>query len=87
CWNANEGLFAPLLDEEDVIISDELNHASIIDGIRLASADLEIYDHMDMESLEETLRETQDYRHRLVITDGVFSMEGEIAPLPRMREL
>lgn len=87
CWNANEGLFAPLLDEEDVIISDELNHASIIDGIRLASADLEIYDHMDMESLEETLRETQDYRTRFVITDGVFSMEGEIAPLPEMREL
>jgi len=87
CWNANEGLFAPLLDEEDVIISDELNHASIIDGIRLASADLEIYGHMDMESLEETLRETQDYRTRFVITDGVFSMEGEIAPLPEMREL
>jgi len=87
CWNANEGLFAPLLDEEDVIISDELNHASIIDGIRLASADLEIYDHMDMDSLEETLRETQDRRTRFVITDGVFSMEGEIAPLPEMREL
>ncbi len=91
CWNANEGLFEPLLDGEDVIISDALNHASIIDGIRLCrqvhGTDLEVYDHMDMDSLEDALRNTQEYRHRLVITDGVFSMEGEIAPLPEIREL
>ncbi|MFQ5745638.1 MAG: glycine C-acetyltransferase [Gemmatimonadota bacterium] len=87
CWNANEGLFAPLLGEEDALISDELNHASIIDGIRLCRARRLIYDHMDMSSLEEALRSSADARHRLVVTDGVFSMEGEIAPLPEIREL
>lgn len=91
CWNANEGLFEPLLGPDDVIISDALNHASIIDGIRLArqihGTGLEVYEHMDMGSLEQALRKTQDARHRLVITDGVFSMEGEIAPLPEIREL
>jgi len=87
CWNANEGLFAPLLGEEDVILSDRLNHASIIDGIRLCRAELSVYDHLDMEDLEAKLREVSDARHRLVITDGIFSMEGEIAPLPEMREL
>ena len=91
CWNANEGLFEPLLGEDDVIVSDALNHASIIDGIRLCrqvhGTDLAVYDHMDMDDLEARLRETQDRRTRLVITDGVFSMEGEIAPLPEIREL
>jgi len=87
CWNANEGLFAPLLGPEDALISDELNHASIIDGIRLCKAERRIYRHLDMESLEEELRNTQDKRHRLVMTDGVFSMEGEVAPLPAIREL
>ena len=87
CWNANEGLFAPLLGEEDVIISDALNHASIIDGIRLCKADRAIYEHMDMDSLEGALQKHRDARHRLVITDGVFSMEGEIAPLPDIRDL
>jgi len=87
CWNANEGLFAPLLDESDALISDELNHASIIDGIRLCKAQRRIYRHMDMDSLRETLEASRDARHRLVITDGVFSMEGEIAPLPEIREL
>jgi glycine C-acetyltransferase len=87
CWNANEGLFAPLLDETDALISDELNHASIIDGIRLCKAQRRIYRHMDMDSLREALEATGDARHRLVITDGVFSMEGEIAPLPEIREL
>ncbi len=87
CWNANEGLFAPLLGEQDVIISDELNHASIIDGIRLSKAQRKIYRHMDMDSLREALEASRDARHRFVITDGVFSMEGEIAPLPDMREL
>ncbi len=87
CWNANEGLFAPLLGEEDVLISDALNHASIIDGIRLCKAKLKIYHHMDMNDLAELLRGSREARHRLVITDGVFSMEGEIAPLPEIREL
>ncbi|MDP2530589.1 MAG: glycine C-acetyltransferase [Candidatus Palauibacterales bacterium] len=87
CWNANEGLFAPLLSEEDVLISDELNHASIIDGIRLCKARRAIYAHMEMDSLREALRAAEDARHRLVVTDGVFSMEGEIAPLPEIREL
>jgi glycine C-acetyltransferase len=87
CWNANEGLFAPLLGPEDALISDALNHASIIDGIRLCKAQRHIYEHMDMRSLEETLQATQQARNRLVMTDGVFSMEGEIAPLPEIREL
>lgn len=87
CWNVNEGLFAPLLDASDALISDELNHASIIDGIRLCKAKRVIYKHMDMDSLEEALRSTADARSRFVITDGVFSMEGEIAPLPEIREL
>lgn len=87
CWNANGGLFAPLLDEQDALISDELNHASIIDGIRLCKAQRHIYKHMDMDSLRDALENSQTARHRLVMTDGVFSMEGEIAPLPEIREL
>lgn len=87
CWNANGGLFAPLLTDEDALISDELNHASIIDGIRLCKAERHIYKHMDMDALEEALKKTMDRRHRMVMTDGVFSMEGEIAPLPVIREL
>jgi glycine C-acetyltransferase len=87
CWNANEGLFAPVLGEQDVLISDALNHASIIDGIRLCKAQRKIYRHMDMDDLREVLEASRDARHRLVITDGVFSMEGEIAPLPEIREL
>jgi glycine C-acetyltransferase len=87
CWNANEGLFAPLLGEQDVLISDALNHASIIDGTRLCKARRKIYGHMDMGELKEVLNASQDARHRLVVTDGVFSMEGEIAPLPEIREL
>ena len=87
CWNANGGLFAPLLTDEDALISDELNHASIIDGIRLCKAERHIYKHMDMDALEDALKKTMDMRHRMVMTDGVFSMEGEIAPLPVIREL
>jgi len=87
CWNANEGLFAPLLGDEDVLISDALNHASIIDGIRLCKAKRKIYGHMDTNELAEILRGSREARHRLVVTDGVFSMEGEIAPLPEIREL
>ena len=87
CWNANGGLFAPLLTDEDALISDELNHASIIDGIRLCKAERHVYRHMDMDALEDALKKTMDRRHRMVMTDGVFSMEGEIAPLPVIREL
>jgi len=87
CWNANGGLFAPLLSEEDALISDALNHASIIDGIRLCKAERHVYEHMDMDALEDALKKTMDRRHRMVMTDGVFSMEGEIAPLPQIREL
>jgi len=87
CWNANGGLFAPLLTDEDALISDELNHASIIDGIRLCKAERHVYKHMDMDALEDALKKTRNRRHRLVMTDGVFSMEGEIAPLPEIREL
>ncbi len=86
-WNANEGLFAPLLGPEDALISDRLNHACIIDGIRLCKAQRKIYEHMNMDSLREALESSRDARHRLVITDGIFSMEGEIAPLPEIREL
>jgi glycine C-acetyltransferase len=87
CWNANGGLFAPLLTDRDALISDALNHASIIDGIRLCKAERHIYKHMDMDALEDALKKTMDKRHRMVMTDGVFSMEGEIAPLPVIREL
>lgn len=81
CWDANEGLFGAILEEEDVIISDELNHASIIDGIRLCSADRKIYEHSDMQNLEQVLQETQGHRVRVVATDGVFSMDGDYAKL------
>jgi glycine C-acetyltransferase len=85
CWNANEGLCATLLGEQDVVISDQLNHASIIDSIRLAKAitkcQTAVYKHSDMKELEEKLRAAQSNRSRLVITDGVFSMEGDIARL------
>jgi glycine C-acetyltransferase len=87
CWNANEGLFAPLLGPDDALISDELNHASIIDGVRLCKAQRHIYRHMDLDSLDSVLKQTSSARHRLVMTDGVFSMEGEIAPLPGLRAL
>ena len=81
CFDANGGLFETLMKEEDAIITDELNHASIIDGIRLAKAKRYIYKHMDMSDLEAKLKEAQAQRFRLVATDGVFSMDGDIAPL------
>ena len=87
CWNANEGLFAPLLGPEDALISDALNHASIIDGVRLCKAERHVFRHLDMDHLEQILTQTRNARHRLVVTDGVFSMEGEIAPLPDLRSL
>src|ERR1051325_11572180 len=87
CWNANEGLFQTVALEEDAIISDELNHASIIDGIRLAKARKERYKNRDLGDLRRALEATRDARNRLVMTDGVFSMEGSLAPLPEMIEL
>ena len=83
----NLGVLSALLGPEDVVISDALNHASIIDGIRLTKAARRIYKHTDLADLETALKETQDYRTRLVVTDGVFSMDGNIAPLPEIVEL
>jgi glycine C-acetyltransferase len=87
CWNANEGLMPTLLDESDVVISDALNHASIIDAVRLCKAQRKVYPHADMAALEQALRESASARTRFVITDGVFSMEGDIAKLPDIVEL
>lgn len=86
CWNANEGLCPTLLGEQDIVISDQLNHASIIDSVRLAKGitkcQTAVYRHSDMSDLEEKLKAAQQARQRLVFTDGVFSMEGDIAKLP-----
>ncbi len=79
CFDANGGVFEPLAGPEDAIISDKLNHASIIDGVRLTKANRFIYEHSDMNDLEEKLKETQKFRYRIVVTDGVFSMDGDIA--------
>lgn len=81
CFDANGGLFEPLLDEADAIISDQLNHASIIDGIRLCKAERHRYANADMNALEDCLKKTKNKRTRLIATDGVFSMDGTIAPL------
>lgn len=75
CFDANAGLFEQLLSKEDAVISDALNHASIIDGIRLCKASRHRYQHCDMEDLEQKLKDTQEARNRLVVTDGVFSMD------------
>ncbi len=87
CFDANGGLFEPLLGPEDVIISDELNHASIIDGIRLCKAQRKVYKHIDMNDLEEKLKESMSFRYRMVATDGVFSMDGDVAPLDKICDL
>ncbi|HTC22890.1 MAG TPA: glycine C-acetyltransferase [Gemmatimonadales bacterium] len=91
CWNANEAAPGTLLGEDDLVLSDQLNHASIIDGIRLAKAITKcqtgVYRHADLSDLEEKLRAARDRRVRMVITDGVFSMEGAIAKLPDLIEL
>jgi glycine C-acetyltransferase len=87
CFDANGGLFETLLDEKDAVISDALNHASIIDGIRLSKAQRYRYANNDMEELEERLIESRNARYRLIATDGVFSMDGIIADLPSIAEL
>ncbi len=81
CFDANAALFEPLLGEEDAIISDELNHASIIDGVRLSKARRLRYAHSNMAELEDCLKESQGSRRRLIVTDGVFSMDGDVAKL------
>ena len=86
-FDANGGIFEPLLNEQDAIISDELNHASIIDGVRLCKAQRMRYKHNNMEELEKILIETQHLRHRMIVTDGVFSMDGTIAQLDRICDL
>ena len=87
CFDANGGLFETLLDEQDAIVSDELNHASIIDGIRLCKAQRFRYRNSDMQDLEAKLKEASGARHRLIATDGVFSMDGYIAKLPQICDL
>ncbi|MFQ6083521.1 MAG: glycine C-acetyltransferase [Candidatus Aminicenantia bacterium] len=87
CFDANGGIFEPLLGPEDAIISDELNHASIIDGIRLCKAQRFVYKHSDMNDLEEKLKQAQKARFRMIATDGVFSMDGDIAKLDEICDL
>jgi len=86
-FDANGGVFEPLLNDQDAIISDELNHASIIDGVRLCKAQRYRYKHNDMADLEEQLKATQHLRHRMIVTDGVFSMDGTIAQLDKICDL
>ncbi|MGC0316366.1 glycine C-acetyltransferase [Kitasatospora acidiphila] len=87
CFDANGGVFETLLDERDAVISDALNHASIIDGIRLSKAKRKRYANRDLAELEQCLKETQDARRRLIVTDGVFSMDGYLAPLAEICDL
>ncbi|MDE6006158.1 MAG: glycine C-acetyltransferase [Muribaculaceae bacterium] len=87
CFDANGGLFEPLFTEEDAIISDSLNHASIIDGVRLCKAKRFRYKNADMEDLERCLQEAKDCRFRIIATDGVFSMDGNVAPMDKICEL
>lgn len=86
-FDANGGVFEPLLNENDALISDELNHASIIDGVRLCKAERFRYKHNNMEELEKILKETQHLRHRMIVSDGVFSMDGTIAQLDKICDL
>jgi glycine C-acetyltransferase len=86
-FDANGGVFEPILTAEDAIISDSLNHASIIDGVRLCKAQRYRYQNADMAALEEELKKAQSNRFRLIVTDGVFSMDGNVAPLDKMYEL
>ena len=87
CFDANLGVFEALLGEEDALISDELNHASIIDGIRLCKAERRRFKHMDMHDLEAHLKQTMNKRFRMIVTDGVFSMDGDLAPLEQICNL
>ena len=86
-FDANGGLFEPLFDNKDAIISDSLNHASIIDGVRLCKAARFRYLNNDMNDLENKLKEASDYRNRVIVTDGVFSMDGTLAQLDKICDL
>lgn len=86
-FTTNQGVLGSILGPDDVVISDELNHASIIDGIRLTKASRKIFAHKDMDQLEAVLKESAGFKKRVVVTDGVFSMDGDIAPLPHIVEL
>src|SRR5947209_10035133 len=87
CWDANGGLFETILGDEDTVLSDELNHASIIDGVRLCKARRMRFRHADMTDLEHNLKEAQTCRLRLSVTDGGFSMDGDMAKLPEICDL
>ena len=87
CWDANGGIFETILSEQDAVISDELNHASIIDGVRLCKANRRRYKHNDLGDLEQNLKESASNRFRLIVTDGVFSMDGDLARLPEICDL
>ena len=87
CFDANGGVFEPLFDEQCAIISDELNHASIIDGIRLSKAQRFRYSHMNIDELQKCLKNSAQAKYRIIVSDGVFSMDGHIAPLPQICEL
>lgn len=87
CFDANGGVFEPLLSDEDAIISDSLNHASIIDGVRLCKAKRYRYANGDMKELEECLKQAQEQRFRIIVTDGVFSMDGNVAPMDKICDL
>jgi glycine C-acetyltransferase len=87
CFDANGGVFEPLLTSEDAIISDSLNHASIIDGVRLCKAKRYRYENADMEDLESQLQAAQEQRFRLIVTDGVFSMDGNVPPVDKILKL
>jgi len=87
CFDANGGVFEPLLGADDAILTDKLNHASIIDGVRLCKAKRFVYEHADMRDLEARLQEAAPARFRLIVTDGVFSMDGDVAPLPEICDL
>jgi len=87
CFDANGGVFEPLLGDTDAIVTDRLNHASIIDGVRLCKAKRYLYEHADMKELDAKLKEAAGARFRLVVTDGVFSMDGDVAPLKEICDL
>ena len=87
CFDANGGVFEPLLGADDAILTDRLNHASIIDGVRLCKAQRFVYEHADMQDLEAKLKQAEAARFRLIVTDGVFSMDGDIAPLAAICDL
>jgi glycine C-acetyltransferase len=87
CFDANGGVFEPLLGPDDAIVADKLNHASIIDGVRLTKAKRHLYEHADMADLEAKLKEAAGARFRMIVTDGVFSMDGDVAPLDAICDL